>query len=151
MGTPLEGTRCRLWQLPCGTVWAYTLSTGTMGAWLPSPRFLRTAGRATGSEPHPEESHCSRPQSAGAVQAENPCRDRVIAETPSAQRSGGAGLPEHWLLEPCPTEPQRQSACPSMCSRWTVLSLSLMWLALLGLDLLKTIPSFLLSYLSLLE
>ena len=64
----------------------------------------------------------------------------------------GQGLPEHRVLDPCPIDLQRQDPGPSMCSRWVVLlPLSLMRLALLGLDLLKTIPSFLLSYLSLLE
>lgn len=64
----------------------------------------------------------------------------------------GQGLPEHRVLDPCPIDLQRQDPCPSMCSQWVVLlPLSLMRLALLGLDLLKTIPSFLLSYLSLLE
>ena len=85
-------------------------------------------------------------------------RQRTPAGTGSLQRplmprgAVGQGLPEHQVLDPCPIELQGQNACPSICSRWIVLlSLSLMWLALLGLVLLKTIPSFLLSYLSLLE
>lgn len=94
VGTPLGGTRCRRWQLPCGTVWAYTQSTGAMGAWLPSPRFLRTPGRGTGSEPHPwGESLLQTPVSRSGpgrepLHGKGHCRD-----PPSAQRGGGAGPP----------------------------------------------------------
>lgn len=148
VGTPLGGTRCRLWQLPCSTVWAHALSTGTPGAWPPSPRCLRTPGKATGSEPHPRGESLLQTPVSGSGSGREPLQGQVTAETSSAPRSGRAGPPRTSGAGPLS---QRAAEAGPLPQCVVLLSLSLMWLALLGLDLLKTIPSFLLSYLSLLE
>lgn len=112
---------------------------GLHWAWLPSPRFLRTPGRPQVQNPTPEESHRSQTPVGRSGPGRGPLHRQGPAETPSAQRRWGRAS-QNIGCRTAILDLQRQDPCLYVQSVGCSPAFDLMRLALLGLDLLKTIP-----------